>query len=280
MQDRYQRALNDRGVALIIVLLVTALLIALIFEFAYGTRVSLRAAANFRNSQRAYFLARSGLSYFAKYPELRNYIPQKECQPLPFVSEGDKILTICWEDESGKIDISLVSQGDPIMFPRQSNLFDIRGVDTNILNQISTWMTSNQRTRFYRLSELHQFMNDEDFLKVQDALTVSQTRKINVNTASEDVLRSICRTFGYTDGAAKIIADRRTAEAFTDATLQSFLTNNNLGNLSPAVTSSSSDFKVDLLATVGGYTRHIEAIVKVSPAGGSSAYIVNYWREL
>ena len=46
------RRCNERGVALIIVLLVTALLIALIFEFAYGTRISLRAAVNFRDSQR------------------------------------------------------------------------------------------------------------------------------------------------------------------------------------------------------------------------------------
>jgi type II secretory pathway component PulK len=275
--DRHQQALNNRGVALIIVLLVTALLIALIFEFAYGTRVSLRAAVNFRNSQRAYFLLRSGLVFFAKYPELRNYIPQGECQPLPYVSEGDRQLTLCWEDESGKIDISQVIQSDPIMFPRLTNLFDIRGVDTNLLNQISYWMTNNSRTRFYRLSELHQFMSDEQFGKVQDALTVSQATKINVNTASEDVLKSICRSVGYTDGAAKNIEESRTAEAFTDdAKLGSFLTNNNLGRLTSAVTTTSSDFKVNLYATVGGYTRHIEAIVKV----GGSAYLVNYWREL
>ena len=54
--------LNEHGVALIIVLLVTALLIALIFEFTYGTRVSLRAAVNYRNSERAHYLARSGVN--------------------------------------------------------------------------------------------------------------------------------------------------------------------------------------------------------------------------
>ncbi len=276
MLDRHKQALNDRGVALIIVLLVTALLIALIFEFAYATRVSLRAAANFSNSQKAYFLARSGLVYFAKYPELRNYILQGECTPLPFVSEADRQLTLCWEDESGKIDISLVSQSDPIMFPRLTNLFDIRGVDTNLLNQISSWMTQNYRSRFYLLSELHQFMTDEQFGKVQDALTMSQTTRINVNTASEDVLRSICRSVGYSDGAAKNIEDRRAMEPFTDATLGSFLANNNLARLTSAVTTTSSDFKVNLYATVGGYTRHIEAIVKLS----GPAYSVNYWREL
>jgi len=281
VRDKYHQALNNRGVALIIVLLVTALLIALIFEFAYGTRVSLRAAVNFRDSQRAYFLARSGLGFFAKYPELRDIIPQRECQPLPFVSEGDRQLTLCWEDEGGKIDMSRVIQTDLIMFPRQTNLFDIRGVNQNILNQISAWMTDNHRSRFHLLSELHQFMSDEEFGKVQDALTMSQTTQINVNTASEDVLKSVFRGFQssgpqYSDAAAESLAKRRTAEAFDSAALTAYLTTNGLSNLTSAVTTSSSDYRVNLFATVGGYTRHIEAIIKLS----GSAYTVNYWREL
>lgn len=277
MRDRNQRGLGNRGVALIIVLLVTALLIALIFEFAYGTRVSLRAAVNFRNSQRAYFLARSGLGFFAKYRELWASIPQGECQPLPYVSEGDRILSLCWEDESGKIDISRVIQTDRIMFPRLTNLFDIRGVDQNILSQISTWMINNQRNRFYRLSELHQFISDEEFGKVQDALTMSQTTRINVNTASEDVLKSVCRSAGYTDATAINIAERRkTAEPFTDATLLTYINVNSLGNLSTILTTTSSDFKVNLIAEVGGYKRRIETIVTLN----GPTYTVNYWREL
>ena len=66
-QKILQFSRDDRGVALIIVLLVTALLIALIFEFAYGTRISLRATVNFRNSQRAYYLARSGVNFVGRF---------------------------------------------------------------------------------------------------------------------------------------------------------------------------------------------------------------------
>jgi hypothetical protein len=251
---------------------------ALVFEFAYGTRVSLRAAVNFRESQRAYFLARSGLGFFAKYPQLRDLIRQgnDDCPPLPFVSEGDRVLRLCWEDEGGKIDMSQVSQTNLIMFPRQTNLFEIRGVNQNILNQISTWMTDNHRNRFYLLSELQQFMSDEEFVKVQDALTMSQTTQINVNTASEDVLKSVFRSLNHSDAVAESFAKRRTAEAFTYSTLGDYLNNNNLSNLTSAVTTTSSDYKVNLFATVGGYTRHIEAIIKLT----GSTYIVNYWREL
>jgi type II secretory pathway component PulK len=265
-------------VALIIVLLVTALLIALIFEFAYGTRVSLRAAANFRNSQRAYFLARSGLSFFAKYPELREIIPQGEYQPLPYVSEGDKLLEVRWEDESGKIDISQVLANDP-RFNWQTNLFFVRGVNQKILNDISLWMTENRVNRFYLLSELHRFMRDEEFNKVQDALAMSQLTQVNVNTASKDVLKSVFQSAGYSPGAVESIAEKRTEKAFDQTTLADYLRLNNLGNLSSALTSTSNVFKVDLRATVGGYTRYIEAVVKLDSASGPG-YKVNYWRSL
>jgi type II secretory pathway component PulK len=162
------------------------------------------------------------------------------------------------------------------MFPRLTNLFDIRGVDQNILSQISTWMVNNQRNRFYLLSELHQFISDEEFGKVQDALTVSQTTGINVNTASEDVLKSVCRSAGYTDTAAKNIVERRTAESFTAATLLTYITVNSLSNLATTLTTTSSDFKVNLFAEVGGYKRHIETIVTLT----GPTYKVNYWREL
>src|SRR5512139_2607372 len=83
---------NDRGVALLIVLLVTALLVALVFEFAYATRVSLRAAVNFRDSQRAYYLARSGVNFagrflveYKKNGKLQDHLEQ-DWLPVPFVS--------------------------------------------------------------------------------------------------------------------------------------------------------------------------------------------------
>jgi type II secretory pathway component PulK len=270
-----QRASNNRGVALIIVLLVTALLIALIFEFAYGTRVSLRAAANFRNSQRAYFLARSGFGVFARFPQLRDYIPQGEWGVVPYVSEGDRELKVLWEDESGKIDISRViaTPADP-GFNRLVQLFFDRGVNQKVLNDISDWMTANHVSRFYLLSELHQFMSDEEFGKVQDALAVSQLTRINVNTASVDVLKSV---FPNNVGIADEIAEKRKTEPFNAATLTAYLNNNpGLSNLSSGLTTSSNVFKVSSFATVGGYTKQIEAIITLSGSG----YTPNYWRAL
>ena len=128
------RGKNNRGVALIIVLLVTALLIALIFEFAYGTRISLRSSVNFRDSERAYYLARSGvkfagllLSYNLKQGNAQDNIEQRDWEVVPIATlmtgssdtdlsdtteSNDTELKVRWEDESGKINITNIVKGN------------------------------------------------------------------------------------------------------------------------------------------------------------------------
>ena len=271
---RKGRMRDDRGVALIIVLLVTALLLALIFEFAYGTRISLRAAVNFRDSERAYFLARSGVHLFGKFKdraELEGVLPpQGEWGVVPVVSTGDTELRIRWEDESGKMDIHQVIKPSAV-FDRLSSLFTIRGVDQGALDRMSDWMRDERRS-FYLLTELHGFLSDEDFLKVRDALTVTAVPRVNINTASADVLRGI----GLDALTADNIIDRRAEQPFkSDAEVTAFLGpegNRFVGLL----TTASTVFKVDSFATVGGYTKQVEAVI--TKAGAATT--VNYWRAL
>lgn len=288
---------SDRGVALIIVLLVTALLIALIFEFAYGTRISLRAAVNYRDSQKAYYLARSGVFQFGKFkdlPELADLIPrQGDWGVHPFLPE----LSIRWEDESGKLDIHQVIRGTPA-FDRLSRLFTIRGVDQKKLDDMNNWQQIERRN-FYLLTELHGFLSDEEFQAVQDALTVVTVPKVNINTASVDVLRSIGPLDEFT---AKKIVDRtreqkqtfsNTQEITNWLTSETALSPGDRAMVVSALTTSSNVFKVDSIATVGGYTKteggftktvggytkQIEAII-TRGTGSVATVTVNYWREL
>lgn len=287
---------NQRGVALIIVLLVTALLIALIFEFAYGTRISLRAADNYRNSQRAYFLARSGVFLFGKYKDL---LEREGILPPPGVWSENPLLPelkYVWEDESGKLDIHQVIQNTPA-FNRLSKLFTIRGVDQKKLDEMNDWQTTEKRN-FYLLTELHMFLSDEEFQAVQDALTVMTVPSVNINTASVDVLRSIGPLDEFT---AKKIVDRRAELSFTNSQdITNWLTSETA--LSPgdrtmvvsALTTSSNVFKVNSVATVGGYTKteggytkkvggytkQIEAIITRGTGTPAAGVTINYWREL
>ncbi len=284
---------NDRGVALIIVLLVTALLIALVFEFAYGTRISLRAAVNFRNSERAYYLARSGVNLLGlllsddlKNGKLQDHLEQPEpgYDISNLLGMNDATVRVVWDDESGKINISNPSRPLPpnnnpaIAYNRLVILFTNRGVNQDKLDGISDWMGEQRRSSFYLLAEFHQFLSDEEFDKIQDAVTVAPVTKIDINTASPDVLRSIGLDAGMADRVRQRVSK---GELFTtDQQISDFLGQANT-MAAGQLTSTSNVFKVKSYATVGGvdgYTKIVEAII-VRKADGSGAD-VKYWRVL
>jgi len=257
---------NNRGVALLITLLVTALLIALIFEFAYGTRVSLRAAVNFRDSQRAYFLARSGVYAFAKYKELQDSIPQGEWGVIPLISAGDVEVRVKWEDERGKINIK-GQLGDADTYGWLSELFSNRGVNQKLLDRLA-----EEKKQIQLLTELHQIMSDEEFGKVSGYLTVYVSGKsVNVNTAPEEVLRSM----GISNPS--IIAARRVDNPFkTGDTIPGTagVQTQSGKNITNFLDMTSTIYKVYSYATVGDYTKQIEAVINKDSSE------VLYWRAL
>jgi len=280
---------ND-GVALIIVLLVTALLIALIFEFAYGTRVSLRAAVNFRNSQRAYYLARSGVNFVGRFlsanlksgptgtASIYDNLEQQEWQTVPFLPGNDAELRVRWEDEAGKIKITDVQTN----LYRQSmlnTLFENNGIDSVVFDSMTAISSGSSGIKnLGLLTGLHQYMSDEDYIKVSNFVTTSQVDKIDINTASPAVLQSL----GISAGAAGLIVEAR-KKPFTDhATVSSFAGINNTflpGTTLQAanfLTETSNVFKVYSYATVGGYTKQVEAVIERTASG----FNVKYWRAL
>ena len=53
---------NQRGIALLLTLVILVLLVVLIVEFDYGTKINLITAGNFRDDVRATYLAKSGVA--------------------------------------------------------------------------------------------------------------------------------------------------------------------------------------------------------------------------
>jgi general secretion pathway protein K len=262
---------GERGVALLIALLVTTLLMALIVEFTYATRVSLRAAVNFRDSQRAYYLARSGvnvagklLAEYLKQGKLQDMLVQREPPPLPFVSEGDTVLNVTWEDEAGKIGIANVGTGQPSL-ARLEKLFGIKGISLEVLDRIK------EKRSFRLIGELHQVMSDEEFGKIQDAVSVYAPSQVDINTASADVLQSL----GLSSSVVSLIIEKRGREPFdTRDKINAFpgMDTNTAGMLDV----TSNVFTVHSSATVGDYTKLAEAVI-VRNAGG---FTVLYWKIL
>ena len=266
-----RRAPGDRGVALLIALLITTLLMALVLEFAYGTRVSLRAAVNFRDAQRAHYLARSGVNFAGKVLAenlkrglLQNNLEQREWQVVPFVSGGEVELRVRWEDEAGKISIANVGTGQPSL-SRLEKLFEAKGVSTEVLDRI------REKRSFRMLGELHQVMSDEEFGKVRDAVSVYAAGQVDINTAPADVLQSL----GLSPSVASLIIERRGRETFdTREKINAFPGMDTVTAGMLDVTSNV--FSVQSSATVGGYTKQAEAVI-IRSAGGFS---ILYWKIL
>ena len=265
---------NNRGIALLIVLLVTALLIALIFEFSYATRISVNSAINFRDSQRAYFLARAGVYAFIRYTDmLTQNIPQHEWGVVPLISEADTQVRIKWEDEMGKIDISMIRKRAPLStnptYDWMTQLFFQKEIDQGILDKID----ENQMT--FRLpTQLHQVMNDQDFAKIARFITTPMTPDniasytININTAPREVLEAL----GISQAA--LIVTERERQQISATNVKNFIDEQTYSKLSGNLTYSSTKYKVYSYATVGGYTRQVEAVIlKGNP-------VPLYWRAL
>jgi general secretion pathway protein K len=267
---------NDRGVALLIVLLVTALLTALIVEFAYGTRVSLRSAVNYRNRERAYFIARSGvnavgtlLSDNLKKNKLQDNLDQRDWQPVPFIAGNDTELRVRWEDEGGKISISTVFKGIDA-YNRLVKLFDVLGISQDSLDR----MVDNKKN-YFLITELHQVLSDEEFKKLKDQVTVSTETKVDINTASSEVLQSL----GLSAGMAGMIVEKRSTEPFTSQNaVNDFLGPEN-AIVAGQLSITSNVFRISSFATVGGYTKQVEAVITRS-ADTYNPFKISYWRAL
>jgi type II secretory pathway component PulK len=280
-----RRTGNERGVALIIVLLVTALLIALIFEFAYATRISLRAAVNYRDSQRAYYLARSGVNFVGRYlvanmtPDAtgndrsRDDLETREWQTVPFMPGNDAELRVKWDDEAGRIRIDDVKT-KTFRQDMLKLLFEDKEIDQSVLDRMME--NESNINNIGLLTRLHQFMNDEDYDKVYHLLTVNSKvkNKININTAPEDVLRSL----GLSLDTISLIIDDRENEPITNYINYGPVQNEMFGKykLTIYLTDKSDNFKVYSYATVGGYTKQVEASITRS----KKYFKVNYWRAL
>jgi general secretion pathway protein K len=150
-----KRIRNDKGLALIITLLVIVLLTTLILQFDFSSRTDLLAATNFRDGTKAVFLAQSGLA--AGKAVLRDdslhsgqYDAFNElwAAPFPPYPVGDGTVTVSIQDEGGKLNLNdLVDpngrQSVPKKVGQMKRLFELLEVDPNLVDGIVDWLDQN-----------------------------------------------------------------------------------------------------------------------------------------
>jgi general secretion pathway protein K len=217
---------NQKGFALLLSLLVLLLLVVIVLEVDFQTRADLRAAGNFRDDLKAFYLARSAITAGeAILKEDLRLSPKYDgldelwAFPVPEYPLGDGTLSGSITDESGKINInSLIGTGDKAVEARREQLrrlFELLQLNPDSVDPIIDWLDKNSEPLpfgaeegFYRgmtppyspkngpldtLEELHMIkgITDEVYKKIAPYLTIYGDGKLNINTADKLVLQTL-----------------------------------------------------------------------------------------
>jgi len=150
---------DERGVALLLALLVLTLLVALILEFDSEARREYRDAAAFRDGFKATVLTRAAVQA-AKAVLQQDFLKDRQAGqfydaptdlwafPIQQYPIGDGILTAQIEDERGKLNLNdLAAGGDPnarkSKVTRVKRLFDLMQISPEIVDAIVDWIDAD-----------------------------------------------------------------------------------------------------------------------------------------
>jgi len=299
---------SEKGVALILTLLIAAILVILVVETNYSTQVDVRIAGNVRNDLQASYLAKSGvniaisyLKYDGQNTETDNLTEDwaKSYPPFPI---GEGFVNVMIEDENAKINVNSAVKGngevDPVIYDALSRLFEWKEVDMGILNSIIDWvdpdddsLSDGAEDSHYgsldppykckngpldTLSELLMIkgVTDEVYEKISKHLTIYSDGKININTASKDVL--VCLDDEIDDGIAEGIIEYREEKPFdTKEELKDVLNDEELyKRIKDMITVQSKAFNVVSI----GRVERVEKVVRVVVDREGDTISYRYWR--
>ncbi|MBI3611235.1 MAG: type II secretion system minor pseudopilin GspK [Nitrospirae bacterium] len=219
---------DERGIALLLTLVVLVLMVAVIVEFDYGAKVDLMTAANFRDDVRATYLAKSGVT--AARAVLKDDAknspgydgPDEFWAQLLSLPVGEGVVSGEITDEGGKIDVNRLGVKDTSvsgdtkeMLKRLLGVLEIEsGQIDPIVEAIKHWvdpasLDCDEDSYYQRLDPpyhckkapmdtlsellLVKGVTPEIYRKVRPYLTTVSmlTNPININTAGLPVLQAL-----------------------------------------------------------------------------------------
>lgn len=261
-----RRRENEKGIALLVTLLILVLVVALVHEvFRIGAQ-SAQTGAYGRDSIRCVLLAEAGTgaARIALRVDARDNqydtldeIWSRAALPIT-LGDGEVVVTI--EDEERKINLNRLMLPNGIapddrrlaVFQR---LLDTLGIDRAVADAVVDWLDSDENPRvggaesayylglpnpyrakndlFDTIGELRlvRGVTDEVFEKLRPFVTVSSSGLVNINTAPKEVLMSLSAGADLTEGGA--IDAKIADEILQYRTDHPFTTASQIGNVSP-----------------------------------------------
>lgn len=298
---------DQRGIALVAALLVTAILLTLVSDFIYRMYIATSRAGNLKDGARSLSLAADGMVLAkAALEELikrdANIVLDKD--GLAFkqsAGEGLSIEVVAF-DEDGRLSIKAVYPMTGLTDPKADSslrkFFKDMKMDANLVEAMADWIDNDDIPRPGG-AEIVQYQNGkrpykprndypesldelllvkgftpEVFLAVNKYLTVYATDGlVNINTAPKEVLTAL--NDEMTGALADEIIKKRKEAPFRDRSdLMKVPGFERIGfGLQDRVKTTSRTFRVFSRATAGETVREVEAVIQLN--GG-----VLYWREM
>ncbi len=277
---------DEKGMVLLLVLVVVALLSSLLVEFAFTTQVDLRLTETFRDSTRAYYLAKGGIEagkVILTNPMVKNsawdHPSELWGQVPPFPVKDGEFVSLEIEDESGKINLNMlvdqVNNPHVTFKDRLKRLFDDALNITNantLVDDLADWIVAQRPPTLgkYTLSSIDELLMVDGFTPeivamLKPHVTVFGDYRLNVNTASIEVIYAWGNQ-NMTQSIAETIDQHRQTTPFASTSDLSSITGssafmwNSAGGVSD-VTVQRSAFRSLSQADVNDGRRSVEAVV-------------------
>lgn len=303
---------GQRGFALVITLIITALLVALCAEFVNEVYVDTSARQSFSDGQQASLLADSGMAAAIKFLQFRksfnttnNYPSQEDLEQLDkllnFEDERGTI-RVTVEDESGKLNINSAWGDNGTALPPSSDiavrLVKNMGLSPDMLNALADWRDTNDEPNaagaeapYYEILKppyaprngkletigelrLVKGFDGAVFSRLSPFFTVYEVcSQININTAPKEVIAALSEEM--TADLAKSVVEYRNDHPFKNASEINTVPGM-AGKIDlttqGALSTKGTAFRIHSVAIVNETRRIIEAVV-------NSDWQVLYWRE-
>jgi general secretion pathway protein K len=307
---------NEKGFALVITLLITALLLALTAEFASEVFVDTSSRHSFVAGQQASLLSESGITGGVKLLQLsltaQNYTSLNDqwAKPLKISDErGDLLLSI--EEESGKLNLNSVSppngEFESIYYAAVARrLFKKLNLGLDLIDALADWIDINDyphpggaETTYYsalkppysskngRLDTVEELAlvkgfsgkpleSLRSFVTVYQDIPNSPASPININTASKEIIMALDDRIS--DSLADRVMEYRKSTPIKSAPelLKVPGFETIATGLITNICTKGAVFRLKSQGEVQGVARTTEAVVRVA-GGGAPAYL--YWRE-
>ena len=305
---------RERGFALVITLIITALLVALTVQFIDDVFVETSSAHNYIDGQQASLMANSGVEGAIQLIRLsltgRTYTTLVDPWAKPLQIEDEKgSLRVTIEDESARINLNRTARDlgkaeDSFYFQAAARLFKRSGVPLDLLDALADWQDLNddplpggaETAHYMKLKQPYKAKNGKlrtveelllirgfdmpslsrikPFVRVYPEAELADSNKININTAPREVLAALADDMS--DDLARQITDYRITNPFkATGQLSNVPGLESIANRLQLYTSvTSSLYRITSEARVGETVRTVEAVVDLQ-----STQPFLYWRE-